>query len=344
MDSTKQLGKYLYRVRKSVDKALASSTLPDYSGERVRDIFDFGNPYREKFRTPKADTRVALSLTFSAAPPQPALDTCCSDCYCSVCEVFYGYENVDPSTGYAKFLLSYPYVPGTVYIGYRGSVEHSRTNIWSTPEEQAYSDPIGFIEETDPEAGIVTMGYYWAAEPGVYEVSGSPITICYIYKYPDCSEASGFTNYDGTVNIELQRNSLDDSSTKPQYMITWEGTGDSPPIGWTSYPSVGPVAYTETAGPYTGMKALDNFVADVDFNASTAFVGAHTMWIQVIRRRGDSDDVVASWEDTYSGGGYSGFDPNIHISGMQFYTGDVLYARSDYNYWGQNAGNFRISR
>lgn len=152
MDDLNELGKQLKQTDKKAKYAVVSKS-PEYGiGEIARDIFDPEVSYTMKFKTARTGMRVTASISFELPPPDAGLGNCCGDCYCAVCD-YYPFGTFTTQV----LLLSRPYVAGSIRM-FLSDFKYS-----------------GFTE-TDPAAGIVTIGAY------AYS-AGFDITICYVYQY-----------------------------------------------------------------------------------------------------------------------------------------------------------------
>jgi len=152
-DGINQIGKYVGKTGKNANRALKKSE-PDYAADEIaRDIFDPVVSYVMYFTTSRPNQSIKADLKFELPPPNIGLGKCCGDCYCSKCEIFF-FDDFDSQI----ILTEYPYVAGTVRVF------------------DAYGNT-SLVTETDPDAGIVDLGYDPDPSPT------NKIYVCYVYRY-----------------------------------------------------------------------------------------------------------------------------------------------------------------
>ena len=242
MDKLKQLSKEL-RATKDASHTLVSRvrrTLP--SGETIRDVLDWMTPFNVRFKT-KVGHGTTLNLTFEL--PMTDVTDCNGSCYTMRIEQFYSEDYYDSDSGRVRYTTDYPYIPNTLWVDpikmapwYMGPWRTNGPRTWLDYDDPPVWDSYWGIEETDPSAGLITMGTYFSVPRYAYGDNKWSVKIMYLYKNPNCTDIPEVTYYNGIGRVALASNA---SEGNGKVMIM--NTGDSPGAGYSAIPTIGPFSH-----------------------------------------------------------------------------------------------------
>lgn len=142
-DNLNQVGIGLGNNSRRSNRALKKEKPIKPQIERARDTMDFEIPFEFEFYIRREEKRILLDLNF-LGPPKTG---CCANCECSICEFF------DGGITETLYQTTYAYIAGTAHAFKEDGGE------------------VTFIEETDPQRGLVTV---WAHNT-------DRLIICYVY-------------------------------------------------------------------------------------------------------------------------------------------------------------------